>query len=512
MIRHSAPLTDASVCGKRVTAAHIRAAALLAADAGALLCAWLIAVALASWTGRSWWALEWNPLFTLSGQLYTLMALLVMAGLAINGQYARRAAFWEETRVIWRYALLAALTNFALNFFLQVTNTRTLPVLAWAWALVLAPLARLLAREVLIGLHGWWRTVLIVGTGETAWEAAEAIRRERHLGLRIAGFVQTGQASAPPQAQPAPHFDPGPEWAHGLPVYVSPSDQELDAASGVELLAHRLKCEAIVVVLGGAVPPALAALVGRLHAQQFVIFTAQTLQGLPVQGMKTQHFFTNDVLFLRLQHQMFNPLARTVKRSMDVVLSALLLLILSPLMAWAAWLIWREDGAPVFYRQRRVGCGETDFAFIKFRSMVHGADALLTTWKTERPDLYARYEANNFKLADDPRVLRVARWMRRLSVDELPQLWNVLRGDMSLVGPRPLLRRELMHYPADALALYAQVRPGITGLWQVSGRSHTRFEERANYDGWYVRNWSLWVDWVILLKTVRVVFSGRGAM
>ncbi|MDR0458613.1 MAG: exopolysaccharide biosynthesis polyprenyl glycosylphosphotransferase [Burkholderiaceae bacterium] len=502
--------TDAPARGKRVSITRIRAAALLAADAGGLLCAWLIAVALATWAGRSWWTREWNPLLTTSGRLYTLMALLVIAGLVTNGQYARRAAFWEENRVIWRYALLAALTNFALNFFLQVTNTRTLPVLAWAWALLLLPLTRLLAREVLIRLKCWWRAVLIVGACNTACEAAQAIRRERHLGLHIAGFVQTSDTPAPPGTELAP--DSNQTWAHGQPVYVASADPEHDMACEVELLARRLGCEAIVVALNGTVSPALAALVGRLHAQQFVIFTAQTLRGLPVQGMKAQHFFSNDVLFLCLQHRIFSPLARIVKRSADVVNSALLLLLLSPLMAWAAWLIWREDGAPVFYRQTRVGRDERDFAFIKFRTMVRGADALLSTWQSERPDLYARYEASNFKLADDPRVLTSTRWMRRLSVDELPQLWNVLRGDMSLVGPRPLLRRELPRYPAGARALYSQVRPGITGLWQVNGRSHTRFEERADYDSWYVRNWSLWVDWVILLKTVRVVFSGRGAM
>jgi len=498
---------DALVRSKSI-ASRIRIAVLLTVDAGTLLCAWLIAVALASWTGRSWWAQEWNPLSTLSGRLYTLMALLVLVGLAMNGQYVRRAAFWEETRIAWRYALLAALVNFALNFFLQVTNTRTLPVLAWVWALGLLPLTRLLAREALIGLGCWWRAVLIVGAGDTAWEAADAIHRERHLGLRIAGFIQTGEAP------PLIHARPGQplKWEHGLFVHMALPDQEYDAVSSVEQLARQLGCEAIVVVLSGTVPPALAAMVARLHAQQFEIFTAQSLRGLPVQGMKAQRFFSNDVLFLRLQHQMFSPLARTVKRGTDVVVSALLLLILSPLMTWSAWCVWREDSVPVLYRQTRVGRGQADFKFIKFRSMVRNADAMLETWKTERPDLYGSYEAHNFKLADDPRVLRAGRWMRRLSVDELPQLWNVLRGDMSLVGPRPLLRRELPRYPASALALYAQVRPGITGLWQVSGRSHTRFEDRADYDSWYVRNWSLWVDWVILFKTVRVVLSGRGAM
>jgi len=494
-------------------AVRVRQAALMGADAMALLCAWLIAVALAEWSGRALWVRDWLPLTTVSGRLYTLMALLVMASLNLSGQYVRRAAFWEETRIVWRQTFLAALVNFALNFFLQVTNTRTLPVLAWGLVLLLLPLARLFAREALIKLGWWSRAVLIVGTGSTANEVAEAIRRERHLGLHIVGFAEIRPSSPASGPQPEQHLQyrspDGSEQAQApLLVYAIASN----AIHGVVPLARRLGCEAIVVALDGAAPPRLATLVGRLHARQFEVFVAQAFQGLPVQGMQAQHFFSNDVLFLRLQHQLLSPFARTVKRVADVFLSVLLLLGLSPLMAWAAWCIWREDGAPVFYHQRRVGRGGADFSFIKFRTMVRGADTILQDWQKTRPDLYACYQTGNFKLDDDPRVLSVGRRLRRLSIDELPQLWNVLRGDMSLVGPRPLLRRELSHYPIDTLALYTQVSPGITGLWQVNGRSHTSFEDRANYDGWYVRNWSLWVDWVILLKTVRVVLSGRGAM
>ncbi|MDR0480181.1 MAG: exopolysaccharide biosynthesis polyprenyl glycosylphosphotransferase [Burkholderiaceae bacterium] len=493
---------------KPISAVRARAAALLGADAAAMFIAWLIAVALASWSGRSDWGREWFPLATISGRLYTLMALLVMAALTLGGQYVRRAAFWEETRVAWRQAVLAALVNFALNFFLQVTNTRTLPVLAWGLVLVLLPLGRLLAREALIGLGCWSRAVLIVGAGRTAQEAAEAIQRERHLGLRIVGFAEILAPSLQPEQLP----EQRPQWAWRLPVYPLRPDRGRDAVQGVVPLARRLGCEALVLALDGAVPPKLAALVGRLHARQFEVFVAQTLQGLPVQGMQAQHFFSHDVLFLRLQHRLLSPLSRTVKRGTDVSISVLLLLAFSPLMAWAAWRIWREDGAPVFYRQMRVGRGGMDFAFIKFRTMVREAETILNHWAHAQTDLYARYEAGNFKLDDDPRILSVGRWLRRLSIDELPQLWNVLCGDMSLVGPRPLLRRELSRYPADALTLYAQVRPGITGLWQISGRSHTSFEDRASYDSWYVRNWSLWVDWVIVFKTVPVVLSGRGAM
>jgi len=205
------------------------------------------------------------------------------------------------------------------------------------------------------------------------------------------------------------------------------------------------------------------------------------------------------------------PLARFVKRAFDVGAATLLLLLVAPLFAWVAWRIRREDGAPVLFTQMRVGRGGREFRFLKFRSMVRDADAILGRWRTEEPELYRRYVENNFKLPEDPRVMRVGRWLRRSSLDELPQLINVLRGEMSLVGPRPLLARELPYYSAEALELYAAVPPGITGLWQISGRSGTSFKERAACDVRYVGNWSLWRDLVILVRTIPVVLRRDGA-
>jgi undecaprenyl-phosphate galactose phosphotransferase len=134
----------------------------------------------------------------------------------------------------------------------------------------------------------------------------------------------------------------------------------------------------------------------------------------------------------------------------------------------------------------------------------------LARWKNDNPALLARYREKNFKLPNDPRVTSVGAWLRRRSLDELPQLINVLFGTMSLVGPRPLLRRELPDYGA-VITLYERVRPGITGLWQISGRSHTTFAERVSYDEWYIKNWTVWYDAVILLQTVWVLFRGEGA-
>jgi undecaprenyl-phosphate galactose phosphotransferase len=164
----------------------------------------------------------------------------------------------------------------------------------------------------------------------------------------------------------------------------------------------------------------------------------------------------------------------------------------------------------VFFHQNRVGRGGRDFICWKFRTMVVDAEAQMERWETENPVLLAAYQESNFKLQADPRLTRIGVWMRRNSLDELPQLINVLRGEMSLVGPRPLLRRELEDYGA-VISLYERVRPGITGLWQISGRSHTTFAERVSYDEWYIKNWTVWYDIVIMLQTVWVLLRGGDA-
>ena len=142
--------------------------------------------------------------------------------------------------------------------------------------------------------------------------------------------------------------------------------------------------------------------------------------------------------------------------------------------------------------------------------MVVDAEAQLARWEDENPVLLARYRGENFKLPNDPRTTRIGCWLRRKSLDELPQLLNVLLGHMSLVGPRPLLRRELPDYGA-VITLYERVRPGITGLWQISGRNDTTYARRVELDRWYVKNWTIGQDIAILARTIPAVLSGRGA-
>ncbi len=202
--------------------------------------------------------------------------------------------------------------------------------------------------------------------------------------------------------------------------------------------------------------------------------------------------------------------ASSVLRSgFDVAVTALIVLILAPLLVLLAFLIWAEDGGAVLFRHERVGRDGQMFHCLKFRSMAVNADELLRALLAE--DEAARREwAADHKLRNDPRVTRIGRFLRATSLDELPQLFNVLRGEMSLVGPRPIVAQEVARY-GGRYALYCACRPGLTGLWQVSGRNDVSYRRRVALDSWYARHRSLLLDLQILFRTVPAVLFRRGS-
>ncbi|NIX78084.1 sugar transferase [Microvirga terricola] len=197
------------------------------------------------------------------------------------------------------------------------------------------------------------------------------------------------------------------------------------------------------------------------------------------------------------------------KRVLDVNIAALMLFLLLPLMVCIYGLIRFDSGRPILFRQQRVGLGGRSFACLKFRTMTPNADKVLQELLERSPEARREWE-QSFKLRNDPRVTPLGKFLRRSSLDELPQLFNVLAGDMSLVGPRPIVAAEMSRY-GEALPLYLSVRPGLTGLWQVSGRSDCSYPERVALDEHYVQTWSLWNDAKIALRTINAVLSRRGS-
>lgn len=203
------------------------------------------------------------------------------------------------------------------------------------------------------------------------------------------------------------------------------------------------------------------------------------------------------------------PVERTVKRTLDIVGALMFFLVLGPVYLAVALWVRLSMGSPVHFWQVRLGEGGRRFHFYKFRSMVRDSDTVLDQFLSKND--MARTEWDTFqKLEKDPRITPLGHWIRKLSLDELPQFWNVLKGDMSLVGPRPCMERQRTLY-GRGWDHYCAMRPGITGLWQVSGRNRLPYARRVELDAYYVDNWSLWLDVKILIKTVKVVVTGDGS-
>jgi undecaprenyl-phosphate galactose phosphotransferase len=224
--------------------------------------------------------------------------------------------------------------------------------------------------------------------------------------------------------------------------------------------------------------------------------------------MVPQYFMNHDVMLMAYSNELEQSLPCGMKRLFDIVVSATALIILSPLMlALIAWV--KSDGGPAFYAHMRIGRNKKPFPCLKFRSMVMNGDEILERYLAENPAARQEWE-NNRKLLDDPRITKIGKFLRSSSLDELPQLFNVLRGEMSLVGPRPIVGAEMAKYDSD-ISHYCRVRPGVTGLWQVSGRSDVSYPRRVHMDSWYVCNWSLWHDIAILCKTFPALLNRTGA-
>ncbi len=199
------------------------------------------------------------------------------------------------------------------------------------------------------------------------------------------------------------------------------------------------------------------------------------------------------------------------KRPFDILFSVFAIVITLPIMLVIAIIIKLTDGGSVFYRHERVGYRGEKFKVIKFRSMYIDADKKLKEILEKDPKAKEEWE-KTFKLKNDPRVTPIGKFLRKTSLDELPQFFNVLKGDMSVVGPRPVVEDELEKFYKEEAELYKSVRPGITGYWQVEGRNDIEdYKERVKMDVWYIKNQSFLLDLKIILKTIKVIFSGKGA-
>ncbi|MEY7792685.1 exopolysaccharide biosynthesis polyprenyl glycosylphosphotransferase, partial [Klebsiella pneumoniae] len=218
--------------------------------------------------------------------------------------------------------------------------------------------------------------------------------------------------------------------------------------------------------------------------------------------------FSHEVMIFRVQQNLAKWSSRILKRAFDIFGALAIIIVLSPLLLYISRKV-KKDGGPAIYGHERIGKGGVPFKCLKFRSMVINSKEVLTALLESDPESKKEWD-ETFKLKNDPRITKIGGVLRRTSLDELPQLFNVLKGEMSLVGPRPIITAELERYNEE-VEYYLLSKPGMTGLWQVSGRSDVDYETRVYLDAWYVKNWSMWNDIAILFKTISVVLRKDGA-
>jgi undecaprenyl-phosphate galactose phosphotransferase len=432
----------------------------------------------------------WGNFAQINLLVFFVLSTLGIMAFAFKGHYSRRKAFWDEMGEMLGVFILLLALNAAIAFSGKWQLSRLWLFSTWVLVLGLLPVTRWLLRRTLQRLGAWMRPVVVIGCGQNAAEAIRALNSEPMLGYSVERVLVPGGSN------PA---------AGRFPTHASIEPLGEDPLATLAALGK----PHVVLALDMDQWEAQERLVRSLGLSYPNLTIAPPLRGLPLFGLEVMHFFSHEVLMLRVRDNLAQLGPRITKRLFDLIAASLLIVFLSPLLLYIAWRIRREDGGRALYAQERIGRNGKLFGCFKFRSMVMDADDRLKQYLHSRPDLAAEYE-RNFKLRNDPRVTRIGKFLRRGSLDELPQLFNVLRGDMSLVGPRPLLEREIDRYGAN-ICLYHLVYPGITGLWQVSGRSETTFDERAYLDAWYVKNWTLWYDIVILLRTVKVVLRREGA-
>ncbi len=408
-----------------------------------------------------------------------------------NGLYTRWFPFWDEIAAVWKTVFYATVSVFVITSLAKLFDitSRTSIFLMGFSAAVFMPLVRINLKRALVSAGWMGRKVLILGAGHTGENTIKAIQREPLLGYQVAGFLDDDP-------------DKQGKWLHGFPVLGPLEDAER------WITAHDVK--EVILSMPAIDRDRLARVINKLHRRVDRILFVPDLAGIAVLGTRLQHFFHEQSLAIEVRNSLQNRANRIIKRLFDLFAGSVLVLLLLPVLALIALLIKIESRGPVLFRQTRIGRGGRAFSIFKFRTMRIDSEERLKELLESDPEARTEWESF-FKLRNDPRITRVGRFLRRTSLDELPQLFNVLAGQMSLVGPRPVTEEELQEYYRENRDMYELVRPGLTGLWQTSGRNSLPYTERVKLDIWYVKNWNLWLDVVMLLKTVGVVLKGDGA-
>ena len=432
----------------------------------------------------------WYGVFEIRNMVfYFIIPGIILVFLNFNSTYNYRMQFWQQSERIFQSICYAMLMIIMLLYFGGVSGgiSRIFIFLFWLLALSSIVASRYIANGFLrkSGIIAF--PVLFIGAGKTADLVLKAFELDGGFCYKIKGFLDDHPASN--------------QITKKYPI--------LGRFDDIEEVVERFKIQHVIITAPGLEKDKLLKIINKVQLKVKNVTFVPDLIGVSVGNLSVESLFNEKVVMLRVQNNLAKLYNRNLKRLFDVVFSFIGVVMLSPIFIVICICIYIASPGPVVFSHYRIGKNGKSFPCYKFRTMIMNSKEVLEEYLEKNPE--AKKEWNeNFKLKDDPRVTKIGSFLRKTSLDELPQLFNVLKGEMSLVGPRPIVKDEIVKYK-EFIDDYYLVLPGITGMWQVNGRSDTTYDERVAMDSWYVRNWSVWIDIVFLVKTVVVVLKKDGA-
>lgn len=432
--------------------------------------------------------------FTLSytASMYWVPVVIIVF-FFFSGLYRTRYPFWEETRNIAR-SLTLSLFFIALTFYLlrqHVNVLRLFFVLLWLSSLFVFPFFRYWGKRLLYKLGPWRENVIILGAGEQAIATVKGLSHEEHLGYRVLGFLDDDPKKIGKTLEIS---------NHSYRVY--------GEIANFTKFVSVLSIDTVFIAVPYP-PEILRNLINHVYKYVRRVILIPDIQGVSIFNSELHYLFREKLFMIKVHNSLNSPTNLLIKRAYDLVLSTIIFLLISPFFLLICILIKATSPGPVFFVQERIGKNGKIFKALKFRSMYIDAEQKLKEILKKDKKAREHYE-KYWKLKDDPRITRIGGFLRRLSLDELPQIINIFKGEMSLIGPRPYLPSELEQI-GEPFNIISSVVPGLSGLWQVSGRSDTDYNFRVQTDVWYVQNWSMWLDIIILVRTPWEIMRSKGA-
>ena len=432
---------------------------------------------------------QYAPLNLSDFFIYGFIPCVFIFFIAYTELYTKRLPLWQCMERVFRVCLYVNALIIIFTYAIRRPENMSHLFLALLFVMTFINLClfRYISKEIMVHFGMWQMPVLFIGAGRTAELLVNRFEVEPSIGYKIVGLIEDHSEDRP--------------LTQRYPVVGSFDD--------IEKVLGENSIDNVILATPGIDRAELVKLLYRVQPHVRNLMIVPDLFGIPMSNISVDSFYSEKTLVLNLRNNLAVGRNRILKRLFDFCASVLGTIMISPILLILAFLIYRSSPGPVIFSHMRIGTNGKIFPCYKFRSMVSNAQECLDKYLEENPE--AKKEWNcYFKLKEDPRVTKIGAFLRKTSLDELPQLFNVIKGEMSLVGPRPIIDKEIEKY-GEYINEYYLVRPGMTGYWQVSGRSDTNYEDRVQMDAWYVHNWSLWQDVVMLVKTISVVFRGKGA-